>query len=75
MLFEFLLDAVDRFPLREEFTDSFEQSDPVPLALLRNSKADHAVPADSNPGSGCGQQVGGDGQMRWFSPASGCISD
>ncbi|XP_044441841.1 uncharacterized protein [Triticum aestivum] len=56
MLFEFLLDAVDRFPLREEFTGSFEHSDPVPLVLLRNSEADHAVPVDSNPGSGCGQQ-------------------
>ncbi|XBJ22545.1 hypothetical protein VPH35_000923 [Triticum aestivum] len=44
---EFLLDAVDRFPLLEEFTDSHEQPDPAPLAY-------------SSASSECGQQVGGD---------------
>ncbi|KAM3295208.1 hypothetical protein ACQJBY_037841 [Aegilops geniculata] len=31
---EFLLDRVDRFPLREESADNMEHPDPVPLALL-----------------------------------------
>uniref|UniRef100_A0A453IXE2 Protein FAR1-RELATED SEQUENCE n=2 Tax=Aegilops tauschii subsp. strangulata TaxID=200361 RepID=A0A453IXE2_AEGTS len=31
---EFLLDPVDRFPLREESADNLEHPDPVPLALL-----------------------------------------
>lgn len=36
---EFLLDAVDRFPLREEFTDSLEHPDPVPLVVLSRRDA------------------------------------
>ncbi|KAM3389437.1 hypothetical protein ACQJBY_011522 [Aegilops geniculata] len=31
---EFLLDAVDRFPVREEFADSLDNPDPVPLIYL-----------------------------------------
>ncbi|XP_044365311.1 uncharacterized protein [Triticum aestivum] len=31
---EFVLDLVDRFPLREEFADNLEHPDPVPLRLL-----------------------------------------
>ncbi|KAM3309903.1 hypothetical protein ACQJBY_030918 [Aegilops geniculata] len=31
---EFLLDAVDRFPVRDEFADSLDNPDPVPLAYL-----------------------------------------
>ncbi|KAM3271727.1 hypothetical protein ACQJBY_042117 [Aegilops geniculata] len=31
---EFLLDAVDRFPVREEFADSLDHPDPVPLLYL-----------------------------------------
>ncbi|XBH56584.1 hypothetical protein VPH35_078375 [Triticum aestivum] len=31
---EFLLDAVERFPLREEFADNLEHPDPIPLVLL-----------------------------------------
>lgn len=58
---EFLLDAVDRFPLREEFANNLEHPDPVPLALLLPSEASRAVPADSNAGSGCGRQVGSEG--------------
>lgn len=46
-------------PLREEFADSLENPDPVPLALLTPDQANPAVPADSNAASGCGQQVGG----------------
>lgn len=57
---EFLLDSVDRFPLLEEFADSHEQPDPVPLALLANGVERAAVQADSNAGSDCGQQIGGD---------------
>lgn len=51
---EFLLDAVDRFPLREEFADSLEHPDLVPLVLLANSGATSSAAADSSPGSGCG---------------------
>ncbi|KAM3223961.1 hypothetical protein ACQJBY_057384 [Aegilops geniculata] len=58
---DFLLDAVDRFPLLQEFTDSHEHPDPVPLVLLASRGARDAVPAVSNAGSGCGQQIGGDG--------------
>uniref|UniRef100_A0A453TCB4 Uncharacterized protein n=1 Tax=Aegilops tauschii subsp. strangulata TaxID=200361 RepID=A0A453TCB4_AEGTS len=58
---EFLLDAVDRFPLSEQFADSHEHLGPVPIVLLANSGAGIAVPADSNAGSGCSQQVDGDG--------------
>ncbi|XBI23811.1 hypothetical protein VPH35_048984 [Triticum aestivum] len=58
---EFLLEAIDRFPLREEFADNLEHPDPVPPVLLPNSGAGLAVPADSNTGSGCAQQLGGDG--------------
>ncbi|VAH94278.1 unnamed protein product [Triticum turgidum subsp. durum] len=37
---EFLLDAVDRFPAREEFADSLEHPDLVPLLyLLQNGEA------------------------------------
>ncbi|XP_040244292.1 uncharacterized protein [Aegilops tauschii subsp. strangulata] len=54
---EFLLDAVDRFPLREEFADSHEHPDPVPLALLANPGSEVAAPADSSTGSGCAQQL------------------
>ncbi|XBI25604.1 hypothetical protein VPH35_050501 [Triticum aestivum] len=43
---EFLLDAIDRFPLREEFADNLEHPDPVPPVLLPNSGAGLAVPAD-----------------------------
>lgn len=55
---EFLLDAVDRFPLREEFADSLDHPDPVPLAVLPRDDVAPATPADSNAGSGCGQNVG-----------------
>uniref|UniRef100_A0A8R7V511 Uncharacterized protein n=1 Tax=Triticum urartu TaxID=4572 RepID=A0A8R7V511_TRIUA len=58
---EFLLDVIGRFPLREEFADNLEHPDPVPLVLLPNSGAGLAVPADSNTGSVCAQQLGGDG--------------
>ncbi|XBI55511.1 hypothetical protein VPH35_037316 [Triticum aestivum] len=50
---EFLLDAVDRFPLREEFADSHGQPDSIPLVLLANIGSGAAVPADSDAGSGC----------------------
>lgn len=57
----FLLDAVHRFSLREEFAENLEHPDPVPLVRLPNSRAGLCVPADSNAGSGCAQQLGGDG--------------
>ncbi|VAI35342.1 unnamed protein product [Triticum turgidum subsp. durum] len=31
---EFLLDAVDRFPVREEYADNIEHPDPIPLMYL-----------------------------------------
>uniref|UniRef100_A0A8R7UMF7 Uncharacterized protein n=1 Tax=Triticum urartu TaxID=4572 RepID=A0A8R7UMF7_TRIUA len=31
---EFLLDVVDRFPVREEFADNLDNPDPVPLLYL-----------------------------------------
>lgn len=55
----FLLDAVDRFPLREVFADSLEHTDPVPLVVLPRRDATPATAADSNAGSGCGRHVGG----------------
>uniref|UniRef100_A0A8R7PZK8 Uncharacterized protein n=1 Tax=Triticum urartu TaxID=4572 RepID=A0A8R7PZK8_TRIUA len=55
---ESMLDAVDRFPLREEFVDSLDHTDPVPLAFLLESLTNGGVPGDSNNGSGCGQQIG-----------------
>ncbi|XP_037460198.1 uncharacterized protein LOC119331128 [Triticum dicoccoides] len=36
---EFLLELVDRFPFREEFTDSLEQPNPDTLGFLRPSMA------------------------------------
>ncbi|XBI07122.1 hypothetical protein VPH35_135065 [Triticum aestivum] len=54
---EFLLDAVDRFTLREEFAVSLYHPDPVPLAFLPESLANGGGPADSNNGSGSGQQI------------------
>ncbi|XBI26358.1 hypothetical protein VPH35_051092 [Triticum aestivum] len=54
---EFLLDAVDRFPLREEFADSHQHPDPVPRALLANPGSEVAARADSSTGSGCAQQL------------------
>lgn len=60
----FLLDAVDRFPLREEFANNIEQPDPVPMAFLPNNEAGLAVHEDSNAGSGCAKQLGGDGTGR-----------
>ncbi|KAM3295659.1 hypothetical protein ACQJBY_038138 [Aegilops geniculata] len=57
---DFLLDAVDRFPL-QEFADSHEHSDSVPLILLASGGVGATAPADSNAGSGCGQQIVGDG--------------
>lgn len=58
---EFLLDAVDRSPLREEFADSHEQPDPVPLVLLASIGSGAVVLADTKAGSGCGPQNAGEG--------------
>ena len=45
-------------PLHEEFADSHEQPDPVPMSLLVNSGPGVALPAESDFGYGCGQQIG-----------------
>lgn len=58
---EFLLDAIDRFPLREEFADNLEHPDPVPPVLLPNSEPALPFLRTSNTRSGCAQQLGGDG--------------
>lgn len=58
---EFLLDAVDRFPLVEEFADSHEHPNLVPLVLLASGGVGDAVPGVSSAGSGCVQQIGGHG--------------
>ena len=49
---EFLLDAVDRFPVREEFADSLEHPDPVPLLYLlqKGSAAEDGVEANGVSG-------------------------
>ncbi|XP_044439675.1 uncharacterized protein [Triticum aestivum] len=60
---EFLLDAVDRFPLCEEFANILDHGDPVPLAVLSWNCATSVESADSNVGSGCGQRVGGVSQV------------
>uniref|UniRef100_R7W3Y1 Uncharacterized protein n=1 Tax=Aegilops tauschii TaxID=37682 RepID=R7W3Y1_AEGTA len=36
---EFLLDAIDRFPLREEFADNLEHPDPVPPVLVAKQRS------------------------------------
>ena len=45
---EFLLVAVDRFPLREEFEDNIKHPDPVPLVLLPTREANRSNPEDSD---------------------------
>ncbi|XP_037441237.1 uncharacterized protein LOC119309310 [Triticum dicoccoides] len=58
---DFLLDAVDRFPVREEFADNLDQPDPVPLLyLLHNGAGDHDAGA-ANSGSGVAHVAGEDG--------------
>ncbi|XP_044957347.1 uncharacterized protein LOC123408261 isoform X2 [Hordeum vulgare subsp. vulgare] len=53
---EFLLDAVDRFRVTEEFADNLEQPDPVPLLyLLRNEVADLS-PEDVTATSGLAEK-------------------
>ncbi|XBJ09264.1 hypothetical protein VPH35_014363 [Triticum aestivum] len=61
---EFLHDAVERFPLREEFADNFEHPDPIPLVFLADDVAGHVVLAESNTGSGCAKKVGDNGTRR-----------
>lgn len=55
---EFLLDAVDRFPIREEFADNVDQPDPVPLALLSPVRGSQGGDDGHGAASGCGQRVG-----------------
>ncbi|KAF7032755.1 hypothetical protein CFC21_043899 [Triticum aestivum] len=55
---EFLLDAVDRFPLLEEFVDSVKQLDPVPLARMQVNEPSYAGSTVSKDDSGCGQHIG-----------------
>ena len=58
---EFLLDAVDRFPVREEFADNIEQPDPVPLLyLLQNGGDGEQGAIAANSGFGVAQLAGGD---------------
>ncbi|KAM3253863.1 hypothetical protein ACQJBY_047764 [Aegilops geniculata] len=55
---EFLLDAIDRFPLGEEFADKLGHPDPVHFVFLSGNGASPAVLAHSNAGSGCAEKVG-----------------
>lgn len=55
---EFLLDAVDRFPLLEEFADGVEHPDPVPLGRMQANEPSYAGSPVSKDDSGCGQQIG-----------------
>uniref|UniRef100_A0A8R7R5D7 Uncharacterized protein n=1 Tax=Triticum urartu TaxID=4572 RepID=A0A8R7R5D7_TRIUA len=55
---EFLLDAVDRFPLLEEFADSVEHLDPVPLGRMQANEPSYTGSPVSKDDSGCGQQIG-----------------
>ncbi|XP_044436724.1 uncharacterized protein [Triticum aestivum] len=59
---EFLLDAVDRFPVREEFADSLEQPNSAPLLFLMQNGTENLGAGDSNAGSGLAQNVGEDGR-------------
>ena len=61
---EFLLDAVNRFPLREEFAGSLDHLDPVPLAGLPRIDGTRVEPADSIAGSGCGHRIDSANQGR-----------
>lgn len=45
----------------EEYADSIEQPDPVPLVLLPTREIIRSEPEDSNAGSDCGQRLGDDG--------------
>ncbi|XP_044351774.1 uncharacterized protein [Triticum aestivum] len=60
---EFLLDAVDRFPIREEFANNLGQPDPVPLHFLleNGGRRGNVDGADSDGGSALAENVGGDG--------------
>ncbi|XBH87226.1 hypothetical protein VPH35_074728 [Triticum aestivum] len=60
---EFLLEAVDRFPVKEEFTDNLEQQDPILFPFLLENGAANAKGGDSDAGSGMAQKVGGDGAI------------
>ena len=57
---EFLLDLVDRFPVREEFADSLEQTDPVPLLYLLQNGAGNLEAGAANGGSDLAQMAGED---------------
>ena len=46
--------------MREEFDESLEQPDPIPLLVLLENGARNADPGDSNVGPGIGQKVGDD---------------
>ncbi|XBI03007.1 hypothetical protein VPH35_131481 [Triticum aestivum] len=61
--FEFLVDVVDRFPFRQDFADSLNLPDPVPLAVLPRIAAS-AEPAEWNAVYWCGQRIGGARQGR-----------
>ncbi|XP_037472897.1 uncharacterized protein LOC119348986 [Triticum dicoccoides] len=63
---EFLLDAIGRYPLREEFADNFDHQIRFRSCSCRATELPllTAVPADSNAGSGCAEKVGDDGAGR-----------
>lgn len=46
--------------MREEFDESLEQPDPIPLLVLLENGARNADPGDSNVGPGIAQKVGDD---------------
>ncbi|XP_037431164.1 uncharacterized protein LOC119297499 [Triticum dicoccoides] len=54
---EFLQDTVDRFLVQEEFVDSLEHPDPVPLALLTPDEVNPAGQEARNVASGCGSKL------------------
>ncbi|KAI5002805.1 hypothetical protein ZWY2020_027455 [Hordeum vulgare] len=57
---EFLLDAVDTFPIGEGFTDNIEQPDPIPLLFLLENRVRVSAAAQSNGVSAVAQNVEGE---------------
>ena len=54
---EFLLDAVDRFPVWEEFADNLDHIDPVPLMYLLDNGAANQDIRQGDVDSGIAEMV------------------
>ncbi|XP_037479493.1 uncharacterized protein LOC119356608 isoform X2 [Triticum dicoccoides] len=55
---EFLLDAVDRFPVREEYADNLEHPDPVPLMYLLDKVTANTAVHQADDDSAAAEMLG-----------------